>query len=170
MDCRQLEPNLHSVIDGHHRTPHWAEEQQRSSNARVRSGERSLRHALRCRHLADIEDAGWAQAILEKEFKVPEEARIIGVVDLEIRSLAGPERPLVRRGMTKRWRPNPLSPEPSRLAPLLRRARLEMGLSFRAAADMSREVADMLGGTSRHQDRYPITRRSTLQRVTSTRL
>ena len=38
-----------------------------------------------------------------------------------------------------------LSPEPSQLGPLLRRARLQMGLSFRAAAAMSRELADALG-------------------------
>ena len=78
------------------------------------------------------------------EFKVPEEARIVGVLDLEIRSLLRPQRPAIAKELAKRWKPEVLSPEPSQLGPLLRRARLRMGLSFRAASAISREVANLL--------------------------
>jgi len=79
------------------------------------------------------------------EFKVPEEARLVGVVDLEIRSLLRPQQPSVAKELAKRWKPEALSPEPSQLGPLLRRARLRMGLSLRAASAISREVANLLG-------------------------
>lgn len=79
------------------------------------------------------------------ELRVPEEARIVGVADLEIRSLLRSQPPSIAKSLSKRWRPDVLSPEPSQLGPLLRRARLQMGLSFRAAAAMSRELADALG-------------------------
>jgi hypothetical protein len=79
------------------------------------------------------------------QFRVPEEARIVGVADFEIRSLLRPQPPSIAKRLSKRWRPDVLSPEPSQLGPLLRRARLEMGLSFRAAAAMSRQIADALG-------------------------
>ncbi len=78
------------------------------------------------------------------EFKVPEEARLVGVVDLEIRSLLRLQQPSVAKELAKRWKPEVLSPEPSQLGPLLRRARLRMGLSFRAASAISREVANLL--------------------------
>lgn len=79
------------------------------------------------------------------EFKIPEEARILGVVDLEIRSLLRPRQPAVAKDLAKRWKPGVLSPEPSHLGPLLRRARLRMGISFRAASAISRELANVLG-------------------------
>jgi hypothetical protein len=79
------------------------------------------------------------------EFKVPEEARFVGLVDLEIRSLLQPEQPRVAKDLAKRWKPEVLAPEPSQLGSLLRRARLRMGLSFRAASAISREVANWLG-------------------------
>lgn len=78
-------------------------------------------------------------------FKVPEEARLAGVVDLEIRSLQRPQQPAVAKELAKRWKPEALSPAPSQLGSLLRRARLRMGLSFRAASATSREIADLLG-------------------------
>jgi hypothetical protein len=79
------------------------------------------------------------------EFKVPEEVRPVGVVDLEIRSLLRPQQPAVARDLAKRWKPEALTPEPSQLGLLLRRARLRLGLSFRAASAISREVASLLG-------------------------
>jgi hypothetical protein len=79
------------------------------------------------------------------EFKVPEEARVVGVVDLEIRSLLGPQPPVVARDLARRWKPEALSPDPSQLGALLRRARLRMGLSFRAASAISRKIANLLG-------------------------
>jgi len=78
------------------------------------------------------------------ELGIPEEARILGVVDLEIRSLRGPQPPSVAKSLAKRWKSDALLPEPTQLGPLLRRARLQMGLSFRAAAAMSRELANRL--------------------------
>jgi hypothetical protein len=78
------------------------------------------------------------------EFKVPEEARIAGVLDLEIRSLLRPQQPTIAKELARRWKPELLSPEPSQLGPLLRHARLRMGLSFRAASAISREVANLL--------------------------
>jgi hypothetical protein len=79
------------------------------------------------------------------EFRVPDEARILGVVDLEIRNLVAPRQPAVARNLAKRWNPDLLSANPSQLGPLLRRARIETGLSFRAAAAKSRELANALG-------------------------
>ena len=79
------------------------------------------------------------------DFRVPDEARILGVADVEIRNLVAPRQPSVARSLAKRWKPNPLSANPSQLGSLLRRARIEMGLSFRAAAAKSRELADVLG-------------------------
>jgi hypothetical protein len=78
------------------------------------------------------------------EFNVPQEARIIGAADLEIRNLLRPEQPAVPREFAKRWRPEVLPDTPSRLGPLLRQARLRMGLSFRAASAISREIANLL--------------------------
>lgn len=78
------------------------------------------------------------------EFRISDEARILGVADLEIRNLVAPRQPLVARSLAKRWNPDLLSANPSQLGRLLRRARIEMGLSFRAAADKSQELADAL--------------------------
>jgi hypothetical protein len=78
------------------------------------------------------------------EFRVPDEARILGVVDLEIRNLVAPRQPSVAKSLAKRWNPDLLSVQTSQLGALLRRARIETGLSFRAAAAKSRELADAL--------------------------
>jgi len=82
------------------------------------------------------------------EFNVPQEARIIGTADLEIRSLVRPEQPAVPRDFAKRWKPDALSSRPSELGPLLRQARLRMGLSFRETSAISREIANDLGDRS----------------------
>ena len=79
------------------------------------------------------------------EFRVPDEARVLGVADLEIRNLVAPRQPSVAKSLAKRWNPDVLPPNPSQLGPLLRRARIETGLSFRAAAAKSRELADLMG-------------------------
>jgi hypothetical protein len=79
------------------------------------------------------------------DFRVPDEARILGVADIEIRHLVAPRQPSVVKSLAKRWNPDLLSANPSQLGSLLRRARIEMGLSFRAAAAKSRELADALG-------------------------
>lgn len=79
------------------------------------------------------------------EFRVPDEARILGVADLEIRNLVAPRQPWVAKSLAKRWTPDLLSANPSQVGRLLRRARIEMGLSFRAAAAKSRRLADAMG-------------------------
>jgi hypothetical protein len=83
------------------------------------------------------------------EFRLPDEARILGAADLEIRNLVAPRQPSVAKSLARRWNPDPLSFIPSQLGRLLRWARIEMGLSFRAAAAKSRELADAMG-----DDRY----------------
>jgi hypothetical protein len=82
------------------------------------------------------------------ELNVPQEARIIGTADLEIRSLVRPEQPAVPREFAKRWKPDALSSRPSELGALLRQARLRMGLSFREASAISRQMANQLGDPS----------------------
>lgn len=82
------------------------------------------------------------------EFNVPQEARIIGIADLEIRSLLRPEQPVVPRQFAKRWRPEVLPAPPSDFGSLLRQARLRMGLSFREASEITREIANQLGDSS----------------------
>jgi len=79
------------------------------------------------------------------EFRVPDEARILGVADLEIRNLVAPGQPSVVKSLAKRWNPDLLPANPSQFGTLLRRARIETGLSFRAAAAKSRERAHALG-------------------------
>ena len=78
------------------------------------------------------------------EFNVPQEARVFGIADLEIRNLLRPEQPAVPRQFEKRWRPEELSEVPTQLGPVLRQARLRMGLSFRQASAISREIAHLL--------------------------
>ena len=79
------------------------------------------------------------------EFRVPDEARVLGVADLEVRNLVAPRQPSVAKSLAKKWNPDVLPANPSQLGPLLRRARIETGLSFRAAAAKSRELADVMG-------------------------
>lgn len=80
----------------------------------------------------------------EVEFQVPQEARIVGIIDLEIRHLLRPERPLVPKQFAKRWVPAALSEVPFQLGPLLRRARQRTGLSLREASAISHEIASLL--------------------------
>lgn len=81
---------------------------------------------------------------VDVDLRVPEQARLLGTVDLEIRSLLRPQQALLGSDISQRWTPKALSPEPSQLGPLLRRARLRTGLSFRAASAVSREIAELL--------------------------
>jgi len=66
------------------------------------------------------------------ELQLQEEVRILGVLDLEIRSLAKPERPDVPKELAEYWRPRALAPEQAMLSRLLRSTRLKLGLSFRS--------------------------------------
>ena len=79
------------------------------------------------------------------ELELPTEVRVIGVLDLEIRSLLTPQPADVPTELAKHWRPSTLVEQESKLSQLLRSARLRMGLSLREASAMSRRVAAALG-------------------------
>jgi len=79
------------------------------------------------------------------ELRLPEEARVLGVLDLEIRSLINHEQPDVPEDLAKHWTPLRLASDQTKLSHLLRNARLRMGLSFRAASALSRRIASELG-------------------------
>jgi hypothetical protein len=79
------------------------------------------------------------------ELQLHEEVRVLGVLDLEIRSLLKAEQSDVPREFAKHWRPSRLTPRETKLSHLLRHARVRMGLSFREASAMSRHIAAELG-------------------------
>jgi transcriptional regulator with XRE-family HTH domain len=76
--------------------------------------------------------------------KVPREARILGVVDLEIRPMLQAEQPEVPKDLAKYWRPRPLAAEKT-FGQLLRAARTKPRLSLREVAALSRKIAGLLG-------------------------
>jgi len=80
----------------------------------------------------------------ELAFDIPGEAKIVGAVDLEFRNIGRPRQPVVSTEFTSRWKPGSLRSEPRHFGALLRRARQRMGLSFRGASDISRQIADQL--------------------------
>jgi transcriptional regulator with XRE-family HTH domain len=79
------------------------------------------------------------------ELQLHEEARVLGILDLEIRPLLKPEQPDVPAELAAHWRPTTLGQDETRLGHLLRAARLRMGLSFREASAMSLQVSAELG-------------------------
>ena len=79
------------------------------------------------------------------ELQLQEEARVLGILDLEIRPLFKPEEPDVPAELAKHWRPLALRRDDTKLSNLLRAARLRAALSFREASAMSRQVAAELG-------------------------
>jgi hypothetical protein len=82
------------------------------------------------------------------ELRRPQEARILGIVDLEIRPLLVAEQPEVPKDLAKQWKPHPLSRE-EKVGPLLRSTRTAMHSSLRSASEVSRKIADLLA-----DDRY----------------
>ena len=83
---------------------------------------------------------------VETELRLGKEARIIGVVDAEIRPVweRSLPRPPQRSAIWQRPRlPFPPSPQPS-LSALLRNSRLRLGVSFREASSTSRWIASTL--------------------------
>ena len=81
------------------------------------------------------------------ELQFGTEARILGVVDLEIRRLASLETPEVLTSAARLWTPGVLKPgtSPGPIGEFIRQARMRSGLSFREASGRSREVAETLG-------------------------
>jgi hypothetical protein len=82
------------------------------------------------------------------ELRRPQEASLLGIVDLELRPLLMTKEPEVPKDLGKQWKPRPLSRE-GKVGPLLRSARIKMHLSMREASGISSKVADLLG-----DDRY----------------
>jgi hypothetical protein len=79
------------------------------------------------------------------ELQLHDEVKVLGVLDLEIRSMLKPQQPEVPKELAKHWRPSSLAPKEAKLRHLLRDARSRMGLSFREASAMSRRIASELG-------------------------
>jgi hypothetical protein len=82
------------------------------------------------------------------ELQRPQEASVLGIVDLELRPLLMTKEPEVPKDLGNQWKPRPLSRE-GKVGPLLRSARIKMHLSLREASGISDKVADILG-----DDRY----------------
>jgi hypothetical protein len=80
------------------------------------------------------------------ELQVGREARILGVLDLELRPATNLTEPDVPPDLTKHWKPAPLVVlrNHARLSTLLRNARFRAGLSLREASAISRRVAHAL--------------------------
>lgn len=78
------------------------------------------------------------------ELRRPQEASILGRVDLEIRPLLMTNGPEVPKDLGKQWKPRPLS-WVGKVGPLLRSARNTMHLSLRDASGISGKVAELLG-------------------------
>jgi len=74
--------------------------------------------------------------------RVPDEARILGVVDLELRLLLKTEPPTVPQDLARRWKPQVLLPSMN-MGQQLRQTRTRMNLSLREAAAMSQRIAEM---------------------------
>ena len=76
------------------------------------------------------------------EFQIPLQARIHGVVDMEIRPMRSVIPAEVPEELANPWKPKPLNGRPARMGDLLRRARLRSALSLREASLLSRKIAD----------------------------
>jgi transcriptional regulator with XRE-family HTH domain len=77
-------------------------------------------------------------------FRVPAEARILGIVDVEIRLLLKTGQPTVPRDLARRWKPRAFVTDIN-LGQRLQRTRTNMNLSLREASGMSRWIAEMCG-------------------------
>ena len=81
----------------------------------------------------------------QMELHTSEQATILGVVDLEIRTWAKPQQPEVPPDLAKQWKPEPQYSPEMKLGRLLRNGRAKMALSFREASALTRQIADDLG-------------------------
>jgi hypothetical protein len=78
------------------------------------------------------------------ELRLPQEARLLGIVDLELRPLRVSKEPDVPVELAKQWKPRPLSREEN-IGQVLHHARINMRLSLREASGVSRKIADLFG-------------------------
>jgi transcriptional regulator with XRE-family HTH domain len=77
------------------------------------------------------------------ELESPVQVRVLGVLDLEVRSLFQPRQPEVPRDLARYWRPQALA-QSQKLGDLLRTARTNRKLSLRDISAQSLRVADLL--------------------------
>jgi hypothetical protein len=91
-----------------------------------------------------IVPVGTSLSYAQVELQVPRVARLLGIVDLEIRSMLQTEQPEVPRDLGKYWKPRPRATE-KELGQLLRASRTKQHLSLREVAGMSRNIAGLLG-------------------------
>ncbi len=91
-----------------------------------------------------IVPVGTSLSYAQLELQVPRVARLLGIVDLEIRSMLGSEQPEVPRDLAKHWKPRPRATD-KELGQLLRASRTKQHLSLREVAGMSRNIAGLLG-------------------------
>jgi transcriptional regulator with XRE-family HTH domain len=99
---------------------------------------------LRVVEKGTIVPIGTSLSYAQVELKVPREARLRGIVDLEIRPMLHTEQPDVPKGLAKDWKPRPLVTD-KKFGQLLRASRAKLGLSLREVARMSRDIARLLG-------------------------
>jgi hypothetical protein len=78
------------------------------------------------------------------ELRRPQAARLLGIVDFELRPLLMTNEPEVPRDLAKQWKPRPWSREEP-IGSLLHSARITMHLSLREASGVSRKIADLFG-------------------------
>jgi transcriptional regulator with XRE-family HTH domain len=83
--------------------------------------------------------------------KYPQEAKILGCVDMEIRWMHRFEKPIVPRDLARHQPPQALESGASSLGVLLRRARTRAGLTLHEASLLCHRVAQAL-----HDERYAI--------------
>jgi hypothetical protein len=78
------------------------------------------------------------------ELGCPQKAKLLGVVDLEIRPTINVEQPKVPKDLARYWKARPLATEEN-FGRLVRRARANANLSFRESAKISARIAELLG-------------------------
>jgi hypothetical protein len=91
-----------------------------------------------------IVPVGTELSYAQVELRVQSEARILGVVDFEVRGLVKFSRPEVPNELAKLWKPTPIV-ERRALHQLMNVARTNAGLSFRDAAGYAQSVSNQLG-------------------------
>ena len=99
---------------------------------------------LRALEKGIIIPVGTSLSYAQVELKIPREARILGVVDLEIRPMFRTEQPEVPKDLERYWKPRPLVAN-KEVGQLLRASRAKMRLSLREVARLSRNITRLIG-------------------------
>lgn len=80
----------------------------------------------------------------QTELRIPQEGKILGVVDLEIRPLLRSEQPEISKDLARPWSPAVMRQSEIKLGQLLSQARTRMAMSFREASTLTRQIANIL--------------------------